>query len=80
MLVGSANVISASLFSPADTLAALLANKFPEASSEMDLGVLMYAALVLLGLTLLVNVVGEFIIRGTASSATVAAPAKGGKK
>jgi len=80
MLVGSVNVISPSLFSPADTLAALLANKFPEASSEMDVGVLMYAALVLLALTLLVNVAGEFIIRGTASTTTSAAPAKGGKK
>jgi phosphate transport system permease protein len=63
MLIGSTNVISPSLFSPADTLAALLANKFPEAASPIDLGALMYAALVLLVLTLLVNVVGELIIR-----------------
>jgi phosphate transport system permease protein len=63
MLIGSTNTISASLFSPADTLAALLANKFPEAASPLDLGALMYAALVLLILTLLVNVVGELIIR-----------------
>jgi phosphate transport system permease protein len=63
MLVGSTNVISPSLFSPADTLAALLANKFPEAASPLELGVLMYAALVLLVLTLLVNVGGEFIVR-----------------
>jgi phosphate transport system permease protein len=62
MLVGSANVISPSLFSPADTLAALLANKFPEAASPLDLGALMYAALVLLALTLLVNVAGELIM------------------
>jgi phosphate transport system permease protein len=63
MLVGSTNVISPSLFSPADTLAALLANKFPEAASKLDLGALMYAALVLMVLTLLVNIVGELIIR-----------------
>jgi phosphate transport system permease protein len=63
MLVGSANVISPSLFSPADTLAALLANKFPEAASPLDLGALMYAALVLLILTLLVNMGGEWIMR-----------------
>ncbi|MES1177760.1 MAG: phosphate ABC transporter permease subunit PstC [Myxococcales bacterium] len=63
MLVGSANVISPSLFSPADTLAALLANKFPEAASALDLGALMYAALVLLLLTLLVNLAGELIMR-----------------
>jgi len=34
----------------------------------------------LLALTLLVNVVGELIIRGTATSTKTAAPAKGGKK
>ncbi len=76
MLVGSVNVISPSLFSPADTLAALLANKFPEAASPMDLGVLMYAALVLLALTLLVNIAGEAIIRGSAQR-TTSKPAKG---
>jgi phosphate transport system permease protein len=63
MLVGSTNVISPSLFSPADTLAALLANKFPEAASPLDLGALMYAALVLLVLTLLVNMCGEWVMR-----------------
>ena len=34
MLVGNANVISWSLFSPANTLAALLANNFPEAGQS----------------------------------------------
>jgi phosphate transport system permease protein len=68
MLVGSANVISPSLFSPADTLAALLANKFPEAASPLDLGALMYAALVLLALTLLVNVAGELVMRRRVTS------------
>jgi phosphate transport system permease protein len=63
MLVGSTNVISPSLFSPADTLAALLANRFPEAASPLDLGALMYAALILLVLTLLVNVAGELVVR-----------------
>jgi phosphate transport system permease protein len=76
MLVGSANVISPSIFSPADTLAALLANKFPEAASPIDLGALMYAALVLLGLTLVVNVLGEWIMRHGREG--VAAPAKKG--
>ena len=48
MLVGNANHISVSLFSPANTLAALLANNFPEARPK-DVSVLMYAAMVLLG-------------------------------
>jgi phosphate transport system permease protein len=62
MLVGNANQISVSLFSPANTLAALLANNFPEAGPK-QVGVLMYAALVLLGITLVVNVIGALILR-----------------
>jgi phosphate transport system permease protein len=61
MLVGNTNQISVSLFSPANTLAALLANNFPEARPA-DVPVLMYAALVLLGITLLVNVLGAAIL------------------
>jgi phosphate transport system permease protein len=62
MLVGNANQISISLFSPANTLAALLANNFPEARPR-DVSVLMYAALVLLGITLLVNLIGATILQ-----------------
>ncbi len=61
MLVGNSNQIRLSLFSPANTLASLLANNFPEAGAR-QVGVLMYAALVLLGITLVVNVVGALII------------------
>jgi phosphate transport system permease protein len=62
MLVGNANVINMSLFSPANTLAALLANNFPEARGK-EIGVLMYAAVVLLAITMLVNMIGSMIIQ-----------------
>lgn len=62
MLAGNANQISVSLFSPANTLAALLANNFPEARSK-DIAVLMYAALILLAITLVVNIIGAMILR-----------------
>jgi phosphate transport system permease protein len=65
MLAGNANVISWSLFSPADTLAALLANHFPEADG-IEVGALLYAALVLLAITLAVNVVGAWLLRRSA--------------
>jgi phosphate transport system permease protein len=61
MLIGNSNQISVSLFSPANTLAALLALNFPEAGKR-EVEVLMYAALVLLAITLLVNVTGEAIM------------------
>jgi phosphate transport system permease protein len=62
MLVGNANQISISLFSPANTLAALLANNFPEAGPK-EVGILMYAALVLLAITLVVNIFGALILQ-----------------
>ncbi len=64
MLVGNSNQMSISLFSPGNTLAALLANHFPEAGKKEE-PVLMYAALVLLGITLLVNIGGAFILQQT---------------
>src|SRR5262249_58005299 len=60
MLAGNSNVLTWSGFSPANTLAAPLANKFPEAS-DPEREMLMYAALVLLAITLLVNVLGTLI-------------------
>ena len=46
------------------TLASFLANKFPDANyfDPHEIGRLMYAALVLLGITLLVNVLGTLIL------------------
>jgi phosphate transport system permease protein len=64
MLLGNQNLISISLFSPGNTLAALLANSFPEAGPK-DVGRLMYAATVLLAITLIVNAAGAFIIQST---------------
>ena len=68
MLVGNANRLTVSLFSPANTLAALLANNFPEASPK-DIPVLMYAALVLLAITLAVNIFGALVLEKAAAKA-----------
>jgi phosphate transport system permease protein len=67
MLAGNANVISLSVLSPANTLAALLANSFPEAG-KVEVGVLMYAALILLSITLVVNALGTWIVQRATSS------------
>lgn len=64
MLVGNANVFGWSLFSPGNTLAALLANHFPEAGA-VEVGALMYAAVVLLLITLTVNALGSLIMLRT---------------
>ncbi|HEY3499942.1 MAG TPA: phosphate ABC transporter permease subunit PstC [Polyangiaceae bacterium] len=66
MLAGNAKIFSISLFSPGNTLAALLANHFPEAG-QVEVGALMYAAAVLLLITLTVNILGSLImLRATA--------------
>ncbi|HYY70499.1 MAG TPA: phosphate ABC transporter permease subunit PstC [Terriglobales bacterium] len=62
MLVGNSNQLSLSLFSPANTLAALLALNFPEANKIQEQA-LMYAAVILLAITLLVNICGEAVLR-----------------
>jgi phosphate transport system permease protein len=62
MLVGDSNKIEWSMFAPADTLAALVAKKFNEAS-KVEVGALMYAALVLMAITLLVNIIGALILQ-----------------
>ncbi|MBV9391065.1 MAG: phosphate ABC transporter permease subunit PstC [Verrucomicrobia bacterium] len=62
MLIGNSPRLSWSLLSPGGTLAGLLANQFGEATG-LQVSALMYAALALVLLTLLVNVIGEFVLR-----------------
>jgi phosphate transport system permease protein len=62
MLIGNSPRLSWSLLSPAGTLAGLLANQFGEAQG-LQISALMYAALVLVLLTLIVNMAGEAVLR-----------------
>jgi phosphate transport system permease protein len=62
MLIGNSPRLSWSLLSPAGTLAGLLANQFAEAEG-MVINALMYAAVMLLLLTLLVNIIGDWVLR-----------------
>lgn len=64
MLIGNSPRLSWSLFAPSGTLASLLANQFGEASG-MQISALMFAALILVGLTLAVNAAGEAVLRLT---------------
>ena len=61
MLIGNANDLSVSILSPANTIASLLANQFAEARG-LQIGALMYAGLDLFGLTLVVNILAEWIV------------------
>lgn len=60
MLAGNSSRLTLSLLSPSNTLAARLANQFPEAGPS-EASALMFAALVLMALSLSANVFGVVI-------------------
>jgi phosphate transport system permease protein len=64
MLIGNSSRLSWLLLSPGGTLAGLLANQFGEAEG-MQVSSLMFAALILVVITLLVNLLGEAVLRYT---------------
>jgi phosphate transport system permease protein len=61
MLIGNANNINISLLAPSNTISSLLANQFAEANG-LQIAALMYAALVLFILTMIVNILADFIV------------------
>lgn len=63
MLIGNANILPGSIFSPANTLASVIANDFPEASDELYLSSLILLAVVLFAMSLLFNLFGRWLTR-----------------
>ncbi|NEP04768.1 MAG: phosphate ABC transporter permease subunit PstC [Okeania sp. SIO2G4] len=61
MLIGNANSIKPTLFAPSNTIASLMANQFAEASG-LQLSALMYTGIILFVLTLLVNILANWIV------------------
>src|SRR5437764_3503067 len=71
MVIGNTPQIAASLFQPGYTLASVLANEFTEATSDMYLQALFEIGFVLLGITILVNLLAQLLLRTiTTTSAT----------
>jgi phosphate transport system permease protein len=62
LVIGNSNNLNVSVLAPANTIASLMANQFPE-SSGLQRQALMYAGLVLFVITLIVNILAELIIR-----------------
>jgi len=65
MVVGNAPKISASLFSPGYSIAAVIANEFAEANGQLYISSLIFMALVLFGLTIIINAVARIFIMTT---------------
>jgi phosphate transport system permease protein len=62
MVIGNRHAMPHSLFDPAESMAALLANEFAEASDDAHLGALMAVSAVLLLFTLLVNLGARLLV------------------
>ncbi len=62
MVIGNRPDIAASLFAPGYTMASVLANEFAEASGALYLSALMEIALLLFGITILVNIAAQALV------------------
>ena len=62
MVIGNRPHISASLFSPASTMASVIANEYAEATSDLHLSALSEIGLLLFGVTVLLNVAVRVLV------------------
>jgi phosphate transport system permease protein len=63
MVIGNIPQIVPSLFAPAATLASVIANEFNEATGNLYPSALFEIGLVLLGVTLLVNILAQLLLK-----------------
>src|SRR5881275_2428080 len=63
MVIGNTPQIAKSLFAPGYTLARVLANEFTEATTDMYVQALFEIGLVLFGITILVNLLAQLLLR-----------------
>jgi phosphate transport system permease protein len=63
MVIGNSNLIPKSIFSPANTMASVIANEFVEATDKIYVSSLIQVGLVLFLVTTVVNIVGRHVIR-----------------
>jgi phosphate transport system permease protein len=73
MVIGNAYVIPHSIFSPAYTLSAIIANEFSEATGPIYPAALVELGLILILVTLVVNVFALLLVRSTSREASLAA-------
>ena len=65
MLIGNSNFLPMSIFSPANTMASVIANEFTEATGAVYLSSLIELALLLFVVTTIINIIGKIIISRT---------------
>ncbi len=62
MLIGNSNFLPTSIFSPANTMASVIANEFTEATGSLYLASLIQLALLLFVVTTIINIIGKMVI------------------
>jgi len=75
MLIGNRHDIALSLFQPAYTMAAAIANEFSEATTDMYLAALFEVGLILFVLTIVVNAIARILIWRVARGAAIGSKA-----
>jgi phosphate transport system permease protein len=63
MVIGNTPQIVPSLFAPGYTLASVIANEFTEATGDTYLSALFELGLVLLGVTVIVNIIAQLLLK-----------------
>ncbi|HKG69095.1 MAG TPA: phosphate ABC transporter permease subunit PstC [Segetibacter sp.] len=63
MVIGNTSVLPDSIFSPANTMASVIANEFTEADRTIYLSALIELGLVLFIVTVIINIIGKVIIK-----------------
>ncbi len=62
MVIGNSHFLPTSIFSPGNSMASVIANEFTEATDELYLSSLVQIALLLFVVTMIVNLIGKYII------------------
>jgi phosphate transport system permease protein len=63
MVIGNSNIIPKSIFSPANTMASVIANEFTEATGDVYVSSLIQIGLLLFLVTTLISIAGKQIIK-----------------
>jgi phosphate transport system permease protein len=63
MVIGNTSALPNSIFSPANTMASVIANEFTEADRTVYLSALIELGLVLFVVTVVINIIGKLIIK-----------------
>jgi len=63
MVIGNSNLLPRGLFSPGNTMASVIANEFSEATGRLHVSSLIEVGLLLFLVTLVINVMGKYIIK-----------------